>query len=252
MSGLGNILNQRKKNDLQQQGIDLAALLIRTAAEYGGDLNGALYDLQLGRKAREAGMAGAVIAAAGQAQQADDTNAEWRRLALQFDGHRMRALAHLRCLLENHESHAEAVRAFLTAPPLSGEQVLNDRIAAMYQSTDDWQPSGIEYDRSIHGNPDAGAWAKFFVETFPALKGKEGLMLGWFANAMMAMRDYLQTQPPAVPDGYALVPIEPTDDMCAAAWESEGTDYVGEHHRIVRFDIAYKAAIAAAQKGGEA
>lgn len=136
--------------------------------------------------------------AAMQAQQAEDTDAEWRRLALQFDGHRMQALAHLRCLLENHEGHADAVRAFLAAPPLSGEQVLNERIAAMYQSTDDWQPSGIEYDRSIHGNPDAGAWAKFFVETFPALKGKEGLMLGWFANAMMAMHDYLHTQPPAV------------------------------------------------------
>lgn len=62
-------------------------------------------------------------------QQADDADAEWRRLALQFDGHRMQALAHLRGLLENPESHAEAVRAFLAAPPLSGEQVLANRIA---------------------------------------------------------------------------------------------------------------------------
>lgn len=190
------------------------------------------------------------IAAAEQAQQADDTDAEWRRLALQFDGHRMQALAHLRCLLENHEGHADAVRAFLAAPPLSGEQVLNERIAAMYQPTDDWQPSGIEYDRSIHGNPDAGAWAKFFVETFPALKGKEGLMLGWFANAMMAMHDYLHTQPPAV-----AVP-EDIIENAAQALAAE-FDYPWDHmpHKG-REDFRQKvrriaAMLAAAQKGGQ-
>lgn len=75
------------------------------------------------------------IAAAEQAQ-ADDAEAEWRRLALQFDGHRLQALAHLRCLLENPESHAEAVRAFLAAPPLSGEQVLANRIAEQAQQAE--------------------------------------------------------------------------------------------------------------------
>lgn len=50
------------------------------------------------------------------------------------------------------------------------------------------------YDMSIHGNPDAQAWAKFFIET-QAKTGfaiDEALMIGWFANAMMAMHDHLK------------------------------------------------------------
>jgi len=57
-----------------------------------------------------------------------ESNNEWRRLALQFDGHRMQALWHLEALLKD-PSHAEQARAFLSAPPLSGEEVLKQRIA---------------------------------------------------------------------------------------------------------------------------
>jgi hypothetical protein len=59
-----------------------------------------------------------------------DPAAEWRRLALQFDGHRMQAIWHLNALI-NDPGHAEKARAFLSAPPLSGEQVLKERIAEM-------------------------------------------------------------------------------------------------------------------------
>ena len=52
--------------------------------------------------------------------------------------------------------------------------------------------------------------------------------------------------PQAVAQGWKLVPEEPTDEMVEAAWESDGTDYVGEHKRIWRFDLAYKAALSAA------
>lgn len=38
-------------------------------------------------------------------------------------------------------------------------------------------------------NPDAAAWAKSFCDHFP--DADEGLMIGWFANAMMAMHDHL-------------------------------------------------------------
>lgn len=46
-------------------------------------------------------------------------------------------------------------------------------------------------------NPDAAKWAEAFKQTFPAqpLAEDEGLMLGWFANAMMAMHDYLLFTP---------------------------------------------------------
>lgn len=56
-----------------------------------------------------------------------------------------------------------------------------------------------EYDMSIHTNPDARAWAKFYVETRDAYEAKnpgkrfddEDGMIGWFANAMMAMHDHI-------------------------------------------------------------
>ena len=51
-----------------------------------------------------------------------------------------------------------------------------------------------DYDRSIHSNPDASVWAKFFMEckeknSWEIKDIDEGLMIGWFANAMMAMHD---------------------------------------------------------------
>jgi hypothetical protein len=70
-------------------------------------------------------------------EQADDEeeSAEdsWRRLALQFDGHRMQALGHLRMMLTHPDLHAPVVAEFLKAPPLSGEEVLAQRIAALTQ-----------------------------------------------------------------------------------------------------------------------
>jgi hypothetical protein len=53
------------------------------------------------------------------------------------------------------------------------------------------------YDMSIHTNPDAQAWAKLFCERYKVWSedrvevDTEGLMIGWFANAMMAMHDHL-------------------------------------------------------------
>ena len=54
-----------------------------------------------------------------------------------------------------------------------------------------------DYDRSIHNNPDAQAWAKFFMATVKEQGWcvdhiDEGLMTGWFANAMMAMHDHVK------------------------------------------------------------
>ena len=67
------------------------------------------------------------------AQLADETESasEWRRLALQFDGHRMQALSHLRLLTKHPGDHCAAAVNFLAAPPLSGEQVLADRLAQL-------------------------------------------------------------------------------------------------------------------------
>jgi len=58
------------------------------------------------------------------------------------------------------------------------------------------QDEVTSYEADIHSTPDAKIWAKYFME----IKGKnnwkiedidEELMLGWFANAMMAMHDHI-------------------------------------------------------------
>lgn len=74
-----------------------------------------------------------VPAGAAEADQA--IAADWRRLALQFDGHRMQAIGLLRVALaemsEEGGAVAQDIQNFLSAAPLSGEAVLNERLAAM-------------------------------------------------------------------------------------------------------------------------
>jgi hypothetical protein len=61
-----------------------------------------------------------------------------------------------------------------------------------------------EYDMSIHTNPDAAAWVKFFRDCNPDCNVADDLMFTWFANVMMAMHDHLTGQHPVVlPDGSA-------------------------------------------------
>jgi hypothetical protein len=64
-----------------------------------------------------------------------------------------------------------------------------------------------DYDMSIHTNPDAQAWAKFFMECNPDSNIPEDLMVTWFANAMMAMHDHLcpDLAPVVMSDGSAFV-----------------------------------------------
>lgn len=68
-----------------------------------------------------------------------------------------------------------------------------------------------EYDMSIHTNPDARAWAKFYTESRAKYDGKDNFdneenMIGWFANAMMAMHDHVTGQGVTVlDDGSAFV-----------------------------------------------
>ena len=64
------------------------------------------------------------------AEEAEAAN-NWRRLALQFDGHRMQALGYLKALLKGEKDLETGARTFIASPPLSGEQVLAERIAAM-------------------------------------------------------------------------------------------------------------------------
>lgn len=66
-----------------------------------------------------------------------------------------------------------------------------------------------DYDMSIHNNPDAAAWARFYVECRDKYEGPgrfddEDNMRGWFANAMMAMHDHMTgAKVNILPDGSA-------------------------------------------------
>ena len=66
---------------------------------------------------------------------AEETEAaeNWRRLALQFDNHRMQAIGHLKAVTNPAAcfDKYKAAKAFLSAPPPGGEEVLAQRIATL-------------------------------------------------------------------------------------------------------------------------
>ncbi|EFU0362969.1 hypothetical protein HU847_004669 [Salmonella enterica] len=51
---------------------------------------------------------------------------------------------------------------------------------------------------------------------------------------------------PAIPDGYALVPVEPTDEMIAAAMNCEDVLFNSDESFCVQFGNIYEAMLAAA------
>lgn len=53
----------------------------------------------------------------------------WRRLAMQFDNHRMQYKWHLEALLANPD-HRDKALAFLAAAPMDGNQVMAERVMA--------------------------------------------------------------------------------------------------------------------------
>ena len=71
-----------------------------------------------------------------------------------------------------------------------------------------------QYDTSIHQNPSAEAWTRFFYEHYPDCNVELDVMLGWFANAMMAMHDHLKSKE-----------IEPLQQVCEEWAETSQRNY---------------------------
>lgn len=115
----------------------------------------------------------------------------------------------------------ERYLAMLDADAANFAQQISDLYAAHPPAQPNpWAPNRFEYDRSIHSNPDAKAWADLFVQTFPGLADKHDLMVTWFANAMMAMHDHLQrksAQPAPIPTSERL-PTEADGDCYGNVW----------------------------------
>ncbi|ECH9715341.1 hypothetical protein XO64_001205 [Salmonella enterica subsp. enterica serovar Javiana] len=59
---------------------------------------------------------------------------------------------------------------------------------------------------------------------------------------------YAAPPAPVVPDGYALVPVEPTDEMIAAAMNCEDVLFNSDESFCVQFGNIYEAMLAAAPK----
>lgn len=138
------------------------------------------------------------------------------------------------CGVLDSQAHGEPVEGSL-------RWRLRTALAAMgWQREDDaWKPSNSDYDRSIHSNPDASAWADLFVATFPGLADKRDLMLGWFANAMMAMHDHVSAKP---------VTVTPEVLMAVASFFHDGPV---RDWRVVRSIEAYLASGRAAPQQPE-
>lgn len=91
--------------------------------------------------------------------------------------------------LEQLQERCGDLRAALAAAPAPSS-------SGAPAPADPWAPVPCDdYDRNIHANPDANAWADFFVQVHPGLADKHDLMRAWFANAMMAMHDSPRCRP---------------------------------------------------------
>ena len=66
-------------------------------------------------------------------------------------------------------------------------------IAELAGELEDAKPQVLEreWDYSLHTNPSAQAWAEAFAKMYPTCNVRHDVMIGWFANAMMAMHDHL-------------------------------------------------------------
>ena len=73
-------------------------------------------------------------------------------------------------------------------------EILGEKLTPPEQHEPPLPRASFDYDRSIHSNPDAKAWAEFFNASL-VQRGEQpldpDLMVGWFANAMMAMHDHM-------------------------------------------------------------
>lgn len=108
----------------------------------------------------------------------------------------------------------------------------------------------LNYDKSIHTNPDAAAWARFFKETCDNL-GKEcdeSWMITWFANAMMAMHDHMRLTDVTLSErahcgreGWKLVPLLPTANMLKAGAD----EVIGSTHPNTSAERSYRAMLSA-------
>ena len=117
----------------------------------------------------------------------DDTEGAWRNLALQFDGHRIEALSWLKAMVANPFANIEGARDFLAAPPLPGEKVLAERIAALSTEAGDGVASALPSPLHSQGELD---WRDAFIsyrdDPHSSKNLREAFFRGWYDREQIA------------------------------------------------------------------
>lgn len=145
------------------------------------------------------------------------------------------------------------------ACPQCGQGLPSDRTPLHKAEVPD-EPT-IDYDHSIHSNPDAQAWAQFFCKTAKELihKGHDPQemlmdcpwMLGWFSNAMMAMHDWMQQngwKKAEVPDDAATGEQEWTEETVARISSAAFAEADEHGHEFRAIADAHNSALAMSDK----
>ena len=155
--------------------------------------------------------------AASQDEDSEATN-QWRRLALQFDGHRMLALSHLRLLLAHGEDHKKTAQEFVSAPPLAGEEVLKQRIATL--ATQAPQPS-VAAGEVVSANTQ---YATIKWERQTSLKGG-GDPENSYSWPITGDKVYLAPQPQEAAPEFTRVAKGKLDSLIAEGYEINGYSF---------------------------
>lgn len=192
------------------------------------------------------------------AEESDRESADqWRRLALQFDGHRMQAIGWLKAALaELPDIPAwSAARAFLAAPPLSGEQVLAERIRVLadrqQRGGDSLQNLATE---KFASDKEREAFDRWFYLA-PTKIPPETFTDDFYGIALEVWRSALASQKPVEGDDLALHVINSARAALDASTEANDDDMsllVPSHlHAALSLAVdEYDAAIAQQGKEG--
>ncbi|ECF9074714.1 TPA_asm: hypothetical protein G4P39_004834 [Salmonella enterica subsp. enterica serovar Muenchen] len=92
------------------------------------------------------------------------------------------------------------------------------------------------YGLVMDGTVDLGG-----ESTYRIIKGEKAMK-----RLPLGTKFYIAPPAPVVPDGYALVPVEPTDEMIAAAMNCEDVLFNSDESFCVQFGNIYEAMLAAA------
>jgi hypothetical protein len=144
---------------------------------------------------------GAIKRYQAQAAPAPTGDLEWRRLALQFDGHRMQAIGHLKCMLKDPQAHKDVAEKFLSAGPISGEEVLAERIKALAPAPATLSDEQIMRIIGDVRQRNAGTWPGDVVVARSLLaaagngQGQDGRILGLLREARAALEMWKDVAP---------------------------------------------------------